>query len=68
MWTDKLLDYTVDRIPKNDILLMFALKQQHGADWSDQRTVSMQGQIDVVYRDEVLPEPVEVTAERIDET
>ena len=54
-FTETLLNQFQIRLPKNDSLLMFALKQDYGAGWSDQ-AVSVQhgGKMELVVRHEVM--------------
>lgn len=54
-FTQTLLDQFKIRLPKNDSLLMFALKQQFGAGWSDQAvTVQHGGKMEILVRHEVM--------------
>lgn len=67
-WADKLLELAAERIPKNDILLMFALKQEHGAGWSDQAVnVLHGGKMEIVVTHRVMgaeeQAPLDITAE-----
>ena len=55
VFAGKLLSQYEERMPKNDTLLMFGLKQGFGTGWSDQVAESKHsGKIEIVLREEIM--------------
>jgi len=70
-FTSMLLDRFKIRLPHNDSLLMFSLKQQFGAGWSDQAVnVQHGGKIEIVITERVLGAeehaPIDITPKAIE--